>query len=60
MRVKILKTDKRLNIVAGEIYKASSYDAGHKVALLERVPDGYDPGCGQYRTEVEILLEEIQ
>jgi len=58
MKVKILKTDTRLRIKAGEIYEATSYDAGSKVALLARVPDGFDPSCGQYRSEVEILLEE--
>ena len=57
MRVKILKTDKRLGVKQGEIYEAQRYalDPG-KVTLLRREPDGYDPSCNQYLSEVAVWL----
>lgn len=57
MKVKVLKTDNRLGIIKGETYKATPYylDPSSKVVLEERIPDGYEPMCTQYRDEVEIL-----
>lgn len=54
MKIKILKTDKRLGVKAGEIYKSQRYplDPQSKVTLLGREPDGYDPSCNQYIFEV--------
>lgn len=60
MRVKILETDERLNVKAGEIYKAERYrlDPHDKVTLLEREPDGFCPGCNQYKHEVAFWLND--
>tara|TARA_B100000929_G_scaffold287512_1_gene274336 strand:- start:2391 stop:2618 length:228 start_codon:yes stop_codon:yes gene_type:complete len=59
MKVKILKTDKRLGIKAGEIYEAERYhmEPQTKVTLLSRVPDGYDPCCNQYIHEIAMLIK---
>lgn len=57
MKVEILKSDKRLGVKKGEMYKARPYslDPGAKVELISRIPDGYDPMCSQYRNEVKIV-----
>ena len=54
MRIKILTTDERLGVEAGEIYKAERYclDPFEKVSLLSREPDGHDPLCNQYINSV--------
>lgn len=55
--VKILKTDERLGIVAGEVYNAERYRIDpEKITLLSRVPDGYDPCCNQYADSVAHML----
>ena len=50
MRVKILETDERLGVTAGEIYEAKRYryDPQEKYELISREPDGHDPECNQY------------
>ena len=56
MQVKILKTDARLGVKAGEIYEAHGYSLDpSKVTLDARVPDGYDPCCNQYWHDVLVL-----
>ena len=56
MKVEILKTDERLGIKEGEVYKAVRYALdSSKVSLLERIPDGYEPECNQYLDEVKVL-----
>ena len=58
MKVKVLKTDERLGIFAGEIYNAAPYHLDpSKLVLDSRIPDGYQPMCTQYRNEVEIQRE---
>lgn len=59
MRVKIIKTDKRLGVKKGEIYNAFPYwlDPTAKLVLDSRVPDGYKPYCTHYSNEVEIIEE---
>jgi hypothetical protein len=59
MRVKILKTDGRLGLVAGEIYQAERYryDPREKVSLLSREPDGHDPECNQYTDSVAFWVQ---
>lgn len=59
MKVRVLKTDKRLGIKKDEIYEASYYwlDPHCKVTLIKRIPDGYDPSCNQYIHEIEILKD---
>lgn len=54
MKVKILETDERLGIKAGEIYEAKRYqlDPHEKLSLLAREPDGYCPECNQYLHQV--------
>lgn len=54
MQVKIINTDDRLGVKAGEIYEAKRYrfDPHEKVELMARVPDGYDPLCTQYLESV--------
>ncbi len=53
MEVMILKNDTRLGIKRGEVYHASTYPHDReKVSLNARFPDGHDPCCNQYRTEV--------
>lgn len=54
-KVRIKKTDDRFGLKAGDIYWAERYclDPQHKVSLLERIPDGFDPECNQYCSEVE-------
>lgn len=57
MKVRIIKTDERLGVKAGEIYEARRYRYDpDKVSLIGRVPDGYDPGCNQYLEEVHHFL----
>ncbi len=60
MRVKILETDDRLGVKAGEIYEAKRYwlDPQEKVTLLGREGDGYDPGCNQYIHEVAFWIQD--
>ena len=57
MIVEILKTDKSLGIKKGERYHAIRYflDPSEKVTLLGRVPDGYNPNCNQYRSEIKFI-----
>lgn len=57
MKVRIKKSDSRLGVTAGEVYKAGPYwlDPSGKVTLLARIPDGYDPECNQYWHEVEVV-----
>ena len=59
MRVKILETDDRLGIKAGEIYSAQryQYDPHEKISLMAREPDGYDPECNQYKYEVAYWMQ---
>lgn len=58
MKVKNLKTEKRLGIKEGEIYEATTYPLDPaKVILVSRIPDGYEPLCTQYRDSVEIIKE---
>lgn len=54
MEVMILKTDERLGVVAGEVYRAERYklDPQEKYSLIERIPDGHKGGCNQYISEV--------
>ena len=58
MRVKILKSCRHTGIKEGETYEAQPYllDPG-KVILTSRVPDGLDPFCTEYRTNVEVVRE---
>lgn len=61
MKVKILETDERLGVIAGEIYEAERYryDPQEKVTLLSREPDGYDPECNQYIVgDIAILMQD--
>lgn len=59
MKVKILKTDTQLGVVKGEVYIAIPYWLDpSKVTLIERIPDGYDPCCNQYLSEVEVQPNE--
>ena len=60
VQIKILKTDDRLGVKAGEIYDAKpyTYDPQSKWELIGRVPDGYDPSCTQYKSEVRCLNTE--
>jgi len=57
LKVRILKDEDRLGIKKGEVYEAKSYwlDPSLKYTLIGRVPDGYDPSCNVYRSEVEIV-----
>lgn len=58
MKVKILETDERLGVTAGEIYEAKRYffDPTEKLTLISRIPDGYDPMCNMYTHEVAYLF----
>jgi hypothetical protein len=55
--VKVNKTDKRLKVKKDEIYAAQRYllDPAEKCTLLHRLPDGYNPMCNQYFTDIEVL-----
>ena len=57
MQVRLKESCKRLGIKKGEVYEAVRYalDPMSKVSLLKRVPDGFDPECNAYISEVEIL-----
>ena len=59
MRIKILKTNDRLGVVAGEIYTAKRYhmDPTEKYDLLGRESDDYDPECTQYISEVATWIQ---
>jgi len=58
MRVKVLETNERLGVKEGEIYSAKRYwlDPQSKVTLLAREPDGYNPECNQYVSEIAIWM----
>lgn len=57
MQVLILKTEQRLGVKAGEVYEASTYRYDpEKVSLDGRVPDGYDPGCNQYKSSIGVKI----
>jgi len=58
MRIKVLETDTRLGIKAGEIYEGQryGYDAS-KISLIARVPDGYDPFCNLYMHEAAYWIK---
>jgi beta-N-acetylglucosaminidase len=52
--VRVRFDDDRLGVKAGEEYIAETYWLDpRKVTLLTRIPDGYDPQCNQYRSDVE-------
>jgi hypothetical protein len=59
MRVKILETNVRLGVIAGEVYQAEryKYDPQEKVTLLSREPDGHDPECNQYLDGVAFWVQ---
>lgn len=59
LKVRILKDTPHLDIKKGEVYEAKSYwlDPSSKYTLIGRVPDGFDPYCNVYRSEVEIVNE---
>jgi|GEM_PF-5449471 len=58
MKVKVLETDERLGIKAGEVYEACRYRYDpEKMTLLRRVPDGYDPECNQYMHEIAFWVQ---
>ena len=54
-----MKTDTRLGVKQDEEYRAIPYwlDPHEKVELVSRIPDGYDPACTQYRSDIEILRD---
>lgn len=54
MKVKILRTDERLGVKAGEVYEARryKYDPTGKIELISREGDGYTPQCTQYMSEI--------
>ena len=57
MIVRIKKTDKRLKLKEGELYKAYNWRGAGKVVLTSRIPDGFDPEVSQYHEEVEVVQE---
>ena len=59
VEVMILKDDKRIGIMRGEIYKARRYhlDPHEKVSLIERISDGYEPCCNEYIYNVAIKMQ---
>jgi hypothetical protein len=58
MKGRIKKTDIRLGIKKGELYNIEPYLFDNdKIVLRDRLPDGYEPLCTQYRHEVEIIAE---
>lgn len=61
MRVSILRDCKHTGVLKGEIYKAKPFwqDPSNKVELLERMPDGFDPCCTEYRYNIKILRETL-
>jgi|LSQX01.1.fsa_nt_gb hypothetical protein len=57
VRVVVIKKDQpELGIRRGEQYLAVRYAFDNeKVTLLRRIPDGYDPSCNQYYSDVQWL-----
>lgn len=54
--VEILHDDERLGLRAGEQYVAQAYVLDpEKIVLIGRLPDGLNPQCSQYWTEVAWL-----
>jgi len=54
--VEVKKTDKSAGVEQGEVYMAELYDYDEgKCTLLARIPDGHNPGCNHYWTEVTVL-----
>lgn len=52
----VKEDDERLGVQAGEQYLAIRYLYDpEKVTLLSRIPDGYDPECNQYLSDVRWL-----
>lgn len=60
LKVKILEDITHVGLKKGEVYEAKSYwlDPSSKYTLIGRVPDGYDPSCNVYRSEVEIVRDD--
>ena len=47
-KIRMLISDDRLGLKAGEIYEVTPYCFDDKLTLVRRVPDGYDPECNIY------------
>jgi hypothetical protein len=55
-RYRLLVDDERFGLTAGDILICAPMHwawAPEKVAVLRRESDGYEPGCSQYREDVE-------
>lgn len=59
MKVKILRTDERLGVKAGEVYEAKRYKYAptEKMELIGREGDGYNPQCNQYMSELAFWMQ---
>lgn len=55
MIVEILKSCKHTGVKKGEQYHAIRYwiDPMEKVTLQKRIPDGHDPQCNEYLSNVK-------
>ena len=59
MKVKILKSDKRLGIEKGDIFNAEKYKYDNeKVSLLSRESDGFDPECNEYVHNLAFWMQD--
>lgn len=57
-RYRLLRSDPRFNLHKGDILicgRMAAPWASEKVAVLCRESDGYEPGCSQYRNNVQFL-----
>jgi len=57
--VEVKKSDKSLGIKKGEVYFGATYPYDSKCTLLARLPDGRDPQCNQYWSDVRILATHV-
>lgn len=54
--VEMLEDDRRFKLKAGDQFQAYPYvmDPG-KWVLVQRLTDGFDPGCNAYKSQVKVV-----
>lgn len=57
MEVLILRSCKQTGVKSGEVYTARRRAHSSKIELLERVPDGHDPSCLEYMSNVAVKIQ---
>ena len=59
MRVMLLADDDRFKLKKGDVFDAKRYRYDpDKISLLNRVCDGFDPGCNQYKESLAYWMQD--